>query len=30
MTAWNNMDTLAAYQALKAAPKVDLKAAMSG
>ena len=30
MTAWNNMDTLTAYQALKAAPKVDLKAAMSG
>ena len=30
MTAWNNMDTLAAYQALKKAPKVDLKAAMSG
>ena len=30
MTAWKNMDTLAAYQALKAAPKVDLKAAMSG
>ena len=30
MTAWKNMDTLAAYQALKTAPKVDLKAAMSG
>ena len=30
MTAWNNMDTLAAYQALKKAPKVNLKAAMSG
>ncbi|MGN0970587.1 MAG: glucose-6-phosphate isomerase [Aristaeellaceae bacterium] len=30
MTAWKNMDTLAAYQALLNAPKVDLKAAMSG
>ena len=30
MASWKNMDTLAAYQALKTAPKVDLKAAMSG
>ena len=30
MTAWKNMDTLAAYQALMNAPKVELAAAMSG
>ncbi len=30
MTAWKNMDTLAAYQDLMNAPKVDLAAAMSG
>ena len=30
MTSWKNMDTLAAFQTLKKAPKVDLKAAMSG
>ena len=30
MASWKNMDTLAAFQTLKNAPKVDLKAAMSG
>ena len=30
MITWKNMDTLASYQALATARKVDLKAAMSG
>ena len=30
MTAWKNMDTLAAYQDLMNAPKVDLAAVMAG
>ncbi len=30
MITWNNMDTLAAYAQLQAAPKVDVAAAMTG